>query len=102
MTIQAFQYDNDTLQLRHKCDPQNWYGPLKPHRITPDKARAKAQKLVKKLGITHGAMLDGKIVAWCGTQRFTLEPYYFGVPTDTPTGADISFLFSQQPKEEAK
>ncbi len=100
-SIPAFRYD-PTPQLRHKRDPRNWHGQLKPHHITPDKARARAQSLVKKLGLTHGTMLDGKIVAWCGTQRFTLEPYYFGVPADTPNAADISFLFSRQPKEKAK
>lgn len=86
MTIQAFQYD-PTLQLRHKRNPR-----LKEHRITPDKAQAQAQTLVKKLGITYGTMLDGKIVAIHGTQTFTLEPYYFGIPLDTPDGADISLL----------
>lgn len=91
MTTRAFQYE-PTLQLRHRPDPRNYHGPLKPYTITPDKARARAQTLVKKLNITYGTMLDGKIVAIHGTQTFTLEPYYFGVSSDTPTGTDISLL----------
>jgi hypothetical protein len=89
--MKAYQYE-PTVQLRHKPDPRNYHGPLKPHRITNDKATSQAQALVKRLGITCGTMLDGKLVAASGSMTFTLEPYYFGVPLDTPNGTAVSLL----------